>query len=41
MIKTILENSVLWRALCRMAEWYRQGAIAAFFRAFREAYPSS
>ncbi|MCI8879861.1 MAG: hypothetical protein HFH28_03980 [Clostridiaceae bacterium] len=41
MIKAILENSVLWRALCRMAEWYRQGAIAAFFRAFREAYPSS
>lgn len=41
MIKAILEGSVLWRAFRRLAEWYQLGAIAAFFRAFREAYPSS
>lgn len=41
MIRSILEGSALWRALCRLREWYRLGAIAAFFRAFQEAYPDS
>lgn len=41
MMKTMLEGSLVWRALCRLLEWYRMGAIAAFFRSFHEAYPNS
>lgn len=41
MIKAIIEGSVLLRFLRQLPEWYRMGAIARFFRAIREAYPSS
>lgn len=41
MIKAIIENSILLTALRKLPEWYRMGAIARFFRAIADAYPSS
>lgn len=40
-MKQLLKGSVLWRLLLQMRAWYEAGAIAAFFRAFREGYPFS
>jgi len=40
-MRSILEGSAVWRALCKLPEWYRMGVIAHFFQAIRDAYPNS
>lgn len=40
-MKPILQNSVFIRALYRLQEWYRMGAIARFFSIMRGAYQHS
>lgn len=40
-MKQILTESLLWRLLCKLHDFYAFGVIAAFFRALKESYPQS
>ncbi len=40
-MREILNGSLLWSVLRQLRDWYRQGAIAHFFRAIADSYPFS
>ncbi len=40
-MKQMITQSLFWRALCRLRDWYQFGMLAAFFQTLAESYPHS